>query len=133
MAKLTGADLAFTIATVAVAAMRTWSVEDQDVSVDTTAAGDAVVDTESLRGDYTVEFEALLEIASPYVLAGAVRGTKVAWAAKVVAAHTTGIVSATGRVDRFRIAAAYDGVVALSGTIRASATPLTYDDSPAGP
>ena len=131
MAKRTGADLALTIATVAIAAMRSWSLEDQDVNVDTTAAGDAMVDRESTRGDYTLEWESLLAIATPYVLTGNVRGTKVAWAAKVVAADLNGIVASTGLVDRFRIAAAYDGVVSIQGTIRASATPLTYDTSPA--
>lgn len=130
MAKRTGADLAFTIATVAVSASRSWSVEDQDVAADTTAAGDPMMDSESLRGDYTVEYEALLTVASPYILSGAVRGTKVAWAAKIVAADLNGIVSSTGRVDRFRIAAAYDGVVTIQGTIRAAGTALTYDPSP---
>jgi hypothetical protein len=130
MAKRTGGNIAFLIATVAVAALRGWSVEDIDVDVDVTAAGDSVMDRESLRGDYTVEGNSLLEVASPYVLPANVRGQKVAWSAEVLASDANGIVSSTGKVGRFRIEGSYDNAIQVSWTINAAGTPLTYDTSP---
>lgn len=131
MAKRTGKDLAFTIGGTAIAVARGWSVEDNDVDVETTAAGDATVDRDSLRGDYTVEWDALLEIATPYVLPTTVRGTKVAWAAKIISSDANGLAASTGKVKRFRVEAQYDGAVKTSGTIEAAGTAITYDLTPA--
>jgi hypothetical protein len=131
MAKRTGKDLAFLIATTAVKCARGWSVEDQDESVDTTCAGDGTVDSDSLRGNYTVEAETLLEIAAPYVIPNAVRGTKVAWGAKIIAGDTNSLVTSTGRVDRFRIEAAYNEAVKAAITIKAAGTALSWNLSPA--
>lgn len=126
MAKRTGKDLAFTLGGVVLKVARGWSVEDNDVDVETTAAGDATVDRDSLRGDYTVEWDALLEIASPYVIPSALRGTKAVWAARVVAGDTNPIANSTGKVKRFRVEAQYDGAVKTSGTIEAAGTALTW-------
>lgn len=132
MAKLTGKDLAFLIGGTAVAVARNWSLEDNSVNVESTAAGDDTVDRDHLRNDHTAEFDALLEIASPYVLTGqSVIGTKVAWVGKVVDSHTNGIVSSTSLMTRYRIEAAYDGMIQVSGTLQAAGVPLTWDTSPA--
>ena len=132
MAKRTGKDLAFLIASTAIAVAREWSLEDEDINVDSTVAGEAIVDRDSLRGDYTVEFMALLEIASPYVIPNTIRGTKVAWAGKILASDAAGgLVSSTGLCTRFRVRVPYDNVVEVSGTIRAAGTALTWDLTPA--
>jgi hypothetical protein len=126
MAKRTGKDLAFLIGGTAIKVARGWSVEDNDVDVETTAAGDATVDRDSLRGDYTVEWDALLEIAAPYVIPSAVRGTKAAWSAKIISGDTNPIASSTGKVKRFRVEAQYDGAVKTSGSIEAAGVALSW-------
>jgi len=131
MAKRTGKDLAFTIGGTAVALMREWSLDDDDVNVESTAAGDDTVDRDSLRGDYTVQFKGLLEIAAPYVIPSGVRGTKVAWVGKIIDSDTNGIASSTGLVTKFSIKAPYDNVVEISGEIKAAGTAVSYDLSPA--
>src|SRR6478752_71259 len=130
MAKRTGKDLAFLISSTALRVQRNWSVEDTDEDVVTTAAGDPVVDRDSLRGDHTVEASGLLEIASPYLIPNTVRGTKTAWAAKIQSADANGIVSGTSKVKRFRISAAYDGVVETAITLEAAAVDLSWDLTP---
>jgi hypothetical protein len=131
MAKRTGKDLAFLIGATAVLAARGWSVEDNDTDVETTAATDGTVDRDSLRGDYTVEWDTLLVIGTPYVLPTTVRGTKTAWSAKIQAGDTNGLISSTGKVKRFRVEAQYDGAVKVSGSIEAAGTALSFNLSPA--
>lgn len=116
---------------VAVAVGRGWTYTEEDVDVDSTAAGDAWMDSDSLRGRFTVDWRALLEIASPYVLPGNVRGTKATFACHVVAADSNGIVSGTGKVNRFQIEAAYDGMVEVSGSIGSAGTAPAIDTTPA--
>lgn len=137
MADVDGGTLSLSIATVLIPRVRRWSFEQTDVDVDSTAGGDTVMKRNSLRTDYTLEYEALLEVASPYVLPGGTGasttlvGTSVAWAARVIGSHTNGIAVSTGKIGRFRIEAAYDGMVAISGTINANGTAVTYDTTPA--
>ncbi len=132
MAKRTGKDLAFSIGGVTVAVMRDWDLETNDVDVESTAAGDATVDRDSLRSDFTVNFNALVEIASPYVLAGqASLGSKVAFVGRIVAADTNGIVAGTAKLSRLRIGGAYDGLFTWAGTLIAAGTALTWDLTPA--
>lgn len=137
MADRDGGALAFSIGGVTVPRVRRWSFEETDVDVDSTAGGDAVVKANSLRQNYTVEYEALLNVASPYVLPGGTGasttlvGTSVAWVARLVSGDTNGIAASTGKVNRFRIEAAYDQMVAVSGTIGANGTAVTYDTTPA--
>lgn len=136
MAKKTGKDLAFMVGatpatTTALAVQRGWNYEQTVTEIDATAAGDLVIDREPLRYDYTVEFNGLLEIASPYVLPIAIFATKAAWAAQLDAADDNGIVSGVGLFNRFRIEAVYDGVVAVSGAFVAAGTQSTWDLSPA--
>jgi hypothetical protein len=125
MAKLTGKDLAFTLAGVAISVPRGWSYEETDVDVDSTAAGDAWMDRDSLRGDFTVEVNALVQIATPYVLPTAIRGTKVAFTGKTVSSHTNNIISGTAKVGRFRIEGAYDGLFQIAVTLNAAGTAPT--------
>jgi len=133
MPKRTGKDLNVIIGAVAISVPTGWSLEDADVNVETTAAGDAVVDRASLRGDFTMEWNARVEIASPYILPVTVRGTLVAFVCEVVLADAgaTGLVGGTGLCTMFRIEAAYDQPMATSGRIQAAGTALTYDLTPA--
>lgn len=131
MAKRTGKDLAFVLAGTAVAVMRGWTYEENDVDVDSTAAGDTYMDRDSLRGDFTVEFNSLLEIASPYVAPTTLRGTKTAFSCEIIAADANGIVSGTAKFSRLRIEAAYDGLVQISGTMVAAGTAPQFDLTPA--
>jgi predicted secreted protein len=131
MAKRTGKDLNFLLGGTAIAVARGWTYEENDVDVDTTAAGDAWMDRESLRGDFTVDWNALLEVASPYVLPTTVRGTKTTFSCELIGADVNGIVAGTAKVNRFRIEAAYDGAVQTSGTLNCAGTAPTFDLSPA--
>jgi hypothetical protein len=137
MADVDGGTLSFSIGGVLVPRVRRWSFEQTDVDVDSTAGGDTVMKRNSLRTDYTVEYEALLFVASPYVLPGGTAasttlvGTEVAWVARVIGAHTNGIAISTGKIGRFRIEASYDGMVAISGTIGGNGVAVTYDTTPA--
>jgi hypothetical protein len=133
VAKRTGKDLNILIDGTAISVSTGWSVEDQDVNVETTAAGDAVVDRESLRGDFTMEWNARVEAVSPYVLPYTVRGTRVAFVCEVIAADAgaTGLVGGTGLCTMFRIESAFDQPMGTSGRIQAAGTALTYDMTPA--
>lgn len=137
MADYDGGLLSFSIGGVLVPRVRRWNFEQNDVDVDATAGGDTVVKANSLRTNYTVEYEALLEVASPVVIPGGsgasttLVGTSVAWIGRLVSSHTNGIVASTGKINRFRIEASHDGMVAISGTIGANGTVVTYDTTPA--
>src|SRR5688500_18957996 len=125
MAKRSGANLAFLVAATAISVPRGWTFTHGVTSIDGTAAGDAVVDRIPLRGDYTVDFRALLEVTTPYVLPTASIGSVVAWSAEIVSGDTNGIVSSTRLFAQFRIEAAYDGAVEISGRIVGAGTALT--------
>jgi hypothetical protein len=131
MAKRTSGNLAILIGAVVIPVGRGWTVEETSVNVDVTAAGDTVMDRENLRKDFTVDWRALLEVASPYVLPADVVGTKVAFSCEIIAADANGIKSGTALVDSFRIEATYDGAVELSGRLIAGGTALATDTSPA--
>lgn len=137
MADRDGGLLALSIGGTVVPRVRRWSFEETDVDVDSTAGGDAVVKANSLRQNYTLEYEALLNAVSTYVLPGGTAasttlvGSSVAWVAKLVSTDTNGIATSTGKINRFRIEAAYDQMVAISGTIGANGTAITYDTTPA--
>jgi hypothetical protein len=131
MAKRTGKDLAILINAAAIAVPTGWSYEETDSTAETTAAGDAWIDRASLRGDFTVEWNARVEIAATYVLPVTVRGTLAAFSCEIIAADTNGIVSGTGLVTMFRIEAAYDQPMATSGRIQSAATPPSFDPTPA--
>jgi hypothetical protein len=131
MAKRTGKDLAVLIGGTALKVPTGWTFEDSDVNTQTTAAGDSYEDRDTLRGDYTVEWTARVEVAVPYVLPTTIRGTIVTWALEIDAADTAGIVSGTGLCTMFRLEASFDGPMATSGRIQAKATAPTYDLTPA--
>jgi hypothetical protein len=131
MAKRTGKDLNLLVGGTAISVPTGWSYEETDSTAETTAAGDAWIDRASLRGDYTVEWNARVEIASPYVLPTAVRGTLVTWALEVIAADAQGIVVGTGLCTMFRLEAAYDQPLATSGRIQSAGTGPTFDLQPA--
>jgi hypothetical protein len=131
MAKRTGKDLNILVAAVAISVPTGWTYENTDSTTETTAAGDPYVDRDSLRGDYTVEWAARVEIAAPYVLPTTVRGTTVAWSLEVIAADANGIVAGSGLCTMFRLEASFDGPMATSGRIQGKAAAPTYDLEPA--
>lgn len=131
MAKRNGKDGAMTLGGTAIACLREWSYEETDEDVVSTCMGDDWVDRDSLRGDFTVEFTSILEIASPYVFPSTLRGTKSAFVLKVVDTDTNGLITGNGKVKRLRIVQAYDEVVLISGTIECAGTGVTWDLSPA--
>lgn len=131
MARLSGKDGAVLIAAVLVAALRRWEYEETDVSVDSTAAGDDWDSEVSLRGTFEFNFEALLEIATPFVFPNTIRGTAVAFVGKVDDAHTNGLISGTGRCSRLRVTSPYDGMIMIAGTLRSHGTAPVWDMSPA--
>ena len=144
MAKRVGATLSFLMATntvttptsvVAISVMRGWTYEETDVDVETTAAGDTYVDRDTLRGDFEINFNALLQIASPYVIRGAeattLRGQKVLFSGKILTADTNGIVSGTAKFDSFRIEGRHDGTFEISGRMRSAGTAPTWNLTPA--
>ena len=132
MARQTGGDIAFLIGTapgVAVAALRGWTVEDLSEDVNSTAAGDAAIGREHLRSDWSAEGTALLEVLATYVLPP-LPGATTFFAAKVEIAHTTGLVSGTGKMKRLTINAQYNEMVELSWRIECNTTALIYDTTP---
>lgn len=131
MAKRTGKDLNVLIGGSSLSVPTGWSYEETDSNVETTAAGDAWVDRASLRGDFTVEWNARVEVASPYVLPTTVRGTLVAFSCEVIASDANGIVSGTGLCTMFRLEAAFDQPMATSGRIQAAGTAPAFDLTPA--
>lgn len=131
MAKRATGSLAILIGATVVPVSRGWTVEQTSQNVDVTAAGDAVMDRESLRYDFVIDWRALVEVASPYVFPGDVVGTKVAFAAELVSSDVNGIKSGTALVDSFRIEAVYDGAAEISGRLIAGGTALATDLSPA--
>lgn len=137
MADLDGGTLSLSIGGTLIPRVRRWSFEQTNVDVDSTAGGDTVMKRNSLRTDYTVEYEALMESAAPIVLPGGTGasttlvGSSAAWVARVVGAHTNGIAISTGLIGRFRIEASFDGMIAVSGTIVGNGTAVTYDTTPA--
>lgn len=131
MARREGGNLAFLIGAVLIPVARGWSVRENAVHADSTAAGDPVMHRTNIRKDHTIDFRALLEVAAPYVLPGDVVGTEVAWAAELIAADANGLKSGTGLVDEFNIDTPYDGMVEITGRIICSGTALTTDLSPA--
>lgn len=131
MARRKGADLAILLGGTAIASALGWSLEHTSVNVEGTAAGDAVVDRDHFRDDYTVEFNGRIEIAAPYVLPTNLLGTKAAWAGKLVDDDANGLASSTGLVTMLKIDGQYDRYFEISGRIQAAGTPITYDLSPA--
>jgi hypothetical protein len=131
MARRDGGLCAFLANSVAVSALHGWTYTDTDVNVNATAAGDVWEDNNSLRGKFVVEADAFLDVANPYVIPNALRGTKVAFVCKVLTADTNGIVSGTMLVDEFRIEAAFDDMIKIHiRGITAGVAP-TWDLSPA--
>jgi hypothetical protein len=132
MARRDGGTMALSLATIAIPAMRRASLDVNDVEVNMTAAGDTVEVFNSLRDTYSLEWEALLEVATTYVIPGNAVGTETAWVLKTFAAEAGGIASGFSKINRFHIEAAYDGEVALSGTLGPgpSGTPISYDLQP---
>lgn len=138
MAKQDGGTLAFSLGGTVIACAREASLEDESVETDTTCAGDAVEDANHLRTRHTVEFRALIEVATPYVIPGFNTGSAtlrtgetLAWAIKFESADTNGIVSCAGsRLARLRIEGSYDGVFQISGTLRAKGNAIVTDTTP---
>jgi hypothetical protein len=131
MAKRGTGNLAILIGGTVVPVGRGWTYEETSVNWDSTASGDGVMDRESLRKDFTVDYRALIEVANPYVLPGDVVGTKVAFACELISTDTNGIKSGTALVDSFRIEATYDGGAEISGRLIAAGTAPATDTSPA--
>jgi hypothetical protein len=133
MARRTGATLALSLGGTAIPAMRTLAFDATDEEVDTTAAGDTAPAMTSLgRTRVGIDWGALLEVAATYVIPGNAVGTEVAYVMKTYAGETAGIATGTLKVNRFHIDAAYNDVVALSGTLGpggsgAVLTSVTYD------
>jgi hypothetical protein len=133
MARRTGATLALSLGGTAVPAMRTVGFDQTDEEVDGTAAGDTAPAMHSLgRTRTSLEWTALLNVEATYVIPGRVVGTEVTYAFKTYAGETSGITSGTLKVNRFHIDAAYNDIVALSGTLGdgssgVAATSAAYD------
>src|SRR5687767_7958005 len=98
MAKLTGKDLNLVLGGTVVKVMRGWEVEDSSVNVDTTAAGDPVMDRAPIRGDWRLTWNALINVEIPYIIPSNITNTVVAFSAEVVAADANGLAASTGLV-----------------------------------
>lgn len=133
MARRTGATLALSLGGTAIPAMRTVAFDQTDEEVDSTAVGDTAPAMTSLGRTRTgLDWSALLNVEATYVIPGNAVGSEVAYVFKTYAGETAGIVSGTLKVNRFHIDAAYNDVVALSGTLGpgssgVAATNATYD------
>lgn len=133
MARRTGATLAFTIGATAVPVMRTVAFDHTDEEVDVTAAGDTAVAMASLgRGRIGIDWSALLDVQATYVIPGNAVGSEVAYVIKTYTGEAAGIVTGNAKINRFHIDAAYNDVVALSGTLGpassgVAATNFVYD------
>ncbi len=133
MARRTGATMVLSLGGTAIPVLRTAAFDHTDEEVDSTAAGDTAVAMTSLgRGKVGLDWGALLDVATTYVVPGNVVGTEVAYVLKTYSGETAGIATGTLKVNRFHIDAAYNDVVALSGTLGPGgsgviATNVTYD------
>lgn len=128
----TGKDLAILINGVAIPVAREFTVVDRDMSANTTAAGDETENSESLRGTFDITWNSVLEVATPYVIPGNLRGQKVPFVGKLVDTEgASGFVSCLfARVEEFQVTVPHDGEVKISGALKPAGYPLAWDTTP---
>lgn len=132
MARRSGGQIGIIIAATALGEVLDWESEDSSVDVDSTAAGDAVMDNTNLRKTFSIKGSCLLTIAAPYVAPTSLVGTKVAVKLKIIAADTSGFVECTSAlVKRFTIGGAHDGMMKYSFELGPAGVALTYNLTPA--
>ncbi len=118
----------------AMLAVRSWRHREEDVDVDTTAAGDLCVDETSLgRIRFEGEGVCLVEIPSgtdPYDVRQALVGERVAFALKIDAADSTGFVSGTAKIKSLEIRAVYTEAMECTYTYGPCGTRPVWDLTP---
>jgi hypothetical protein len=131
MPRKTGGKIGILLAAQAIAAVRDWDYTEDDVDVDTTAAGDDWEDAESLRGKLVINGTALLQTASPYVIPTSLRGTKFACALKVENGDANGLLTVTAKMSQIKVRARYTDAIEISFQLKTAGAAPVWDLTPA--
>jgi hypothetical protein len=131
MAVLSGKDATWTIATALNGKAEGWELTSSAELLETTGAGDSVKERVYLHGDWEVRMTMMLQVGATYDAYLASRGAAVAFALKLVEAHTSPWITGTGILENIEVTAKFDEAVRAVMTIRCNGTDLTNDTTPA--